>query len=1250
MPSNKSNSVNYFDFPSRPSCKRRMSQSVSDLRRRQAALSTNGRDFVPSMRLTDAPRENLYDEDDEDIRLEKYRSQQKATKTNSIVKHESRGKRNINVFEDSPNGYEITVKAPPETERAIKFYSFHLRHFTATEHLEEYGMIHYALGKVFFADRKTSGKDYEERAKFVENALHHFRIALEIFEYNSFPIMFGVICTFIGQLFRERATMITDRSILAKRGVTVADSVRIGISHLEEAIPALTASKFHTVEYALCSLELGWLYVMQITDAMSEEIAVEKKQTAREMARAAARRMEAAGIAREQAVLCLERALVLVKQACDTSIKEGKPRGNQWVPSDKQTHPHHIKLLLREEPLNLLDGVTNYLLGRCYQDSSPTLDNQLTAFNHFCKAVKPGNLPMEWEEWADSHHRAAGVAVKYPQVIDPDFGTDPQQDTDLCYLSAVSHLSLALRCSSLRPPRRLDLLFHLAQAHIARLYMITDRVPPGKSTLVALSSQQGGEGLEIIANIKKCLVEAIKGSTAANMESTQDAYVYFFSCLKLSELRMLEAAAIPSLDNLQRDKLLEQSVVQLVNALLARSLVDNSELHYIAVSQMSAMLAASKRHYAATKCYGKVLLCLSILSNRLAFLPVSMRNGTQCAVWEELEGQTTQSLLASSKEIEWTKNHLGAIFLTEAVTSGFAYWSYEAHDGMKVDRPSGGQDSGAPIGVLTYTEALANRAPPSLLPGHLSDTDRLALEKQRLSGKKTDGFAPPAGSVPLWAMGHHPDFEGQDSVLKSPTTHASKTKGFFLGLRRLRVPHLVEILSKSTNIVTHTDSKRDVVYLMPLPTLSSTAASGDVNAKVSFKIKDQHIEDYMRNKTKAKQREKASKKGLFSRWFGRQESEADTGLEGSIGNISTPDCTLYASIQGFYSLMVLSRQGRTILTHTCARLQVGKGQRAAHSYSLLPEYMKSKLETLQQNMKTECASLHIPSFTLRALSERTFDDLTHAFQSQVALCRVASDMEALLVTQISQVDYFLPITLCSQALTRDIGSFDASLLNAKVLISNLRTAEERKLAKAAEAANSAAVAASAAAALIADEIDAKTFGKSIVESSSSEYAASKSASRVTDTTGSHIDTGGMTFALSQTLDGASSSGTIHALSSHLDKHEAMLVWHLPALPGVGMQLLLIWKDPKDEAMAYPTTKKNKSKRKKATNENTLDGNGSSENDLVMEVLKTEVDCIQVEYLIRNWLVALQGVPEVKRVAHATDALRSLSCYLALTGT
>ncbi len=111
----------------------------------------------------------------------------------------------------------------------------------------------------------------------------------------------------------------------------------------------------------------------------------------------------------------------------------------------------------------------------------------------------------------------------------------------------------------------MDICFHLAQANIARLNMITDRVPEGKSLVKSLRTK---DGLEIMKVVEENLVLAMHGATAANTQSTQDAYVYFFASLKLSEFRMLEAAASSKLSGQDREDLLGTCVISVIFGVL----------------------------------------------------------------------------------------------------------------------------------------------------------------------------------------------------------------------------------------------------------------------------------------------------------------------------------------------------------------------------------------------------------------------------------------------------------------------------------------------------------------------------------------------------------------------------------------------------------------------------------------------------------------------------------------------------------
>ena len=673
-------------------------------------LSSNNRGFVNAGSRFEDSREHLNDEDDEDVRLETYRRGQKIDAYKAVAVHDMRGKRVVEILEESPNGYVITGRAPPEIDRAIKYYSFQLRHFTVQTFAEEYGLIHYSLGKVFYNDDTFNVRNYDHRAKSIENALHHLRTAAEVFDNLSHPFLFGAIMIFAGQLFRERATLISNRSILAKRGVTVADSCELGLTQLMEAQIAFSGSKLHDTEYAMANMELAWVYILQLTEALEEQ---DRSPEESELV-----------LMREQAILALDRSHELVRRVVGGTAPDGeKPR--TWDPQDRTTHPEHIRMMLRGQSVAFVDGMISYLYGRIYQDWSDSIEHQAEAIDHYNRAVKPNRLPMDTDQWVDCHHRAAAILIKHPQVIEETWGENPTEDSDICYVSAANHLTIALKSPTLRHARRMDICFHLAQANIARLNMITDRVPEGKSLVKSLKSN---DGLSIMKVVEENLVLAMHGATAANTQSTQDAFVYFFSSLKLSEFRMLEAAASSKLSDADREELLEDSIGQLINAILSRSIIDNMDLHYISTAQMSQLLLAAKRDRASAKWFGKCLMVLGAMANRLHFEPSDTRAVTQEKIWGELGRASSQALQGSSRCTTWMKHHLGPVVLTEAPVSGFAYWNFEDNRDP---------DEIPPVVVhiekeLTMVEAKAARAPPKSIMPHLSESERQHMQEKTM--------------------------------------------------------------------------------------------------------------------------------------------------------------------------------------------------------------------------------------------------------------------------------------------------------------------------------------------------------------------------------------------------------------------------------------------------------------------------------------------------------------------------------------
>ena len=201
-----------------------------------------------------------------------------------------------------------------------------------------------------------------------------------------------------------------------------------------------------------------------------------------------------------------------------------------------------------------------------------------------------------------------------------------------------------------------------------------DRVKENESLVQALVAN---DGIEIMKEVERALREAMKGSTAANTQSTQDAYVYYYSSIKLSEFRTLQSGMDAGLPAASRLALLTQAFNLLVDALLSRSLIDNLDLHYIATIQMAQVLSSSRCFDSSTMWFTKALMCLTAMCNRIQNTPEAIRDACFRKVEIEMGILVERSIIASSKDIKWEKEHLGPLYLTESVTSGYAYWSFE---------------------------------------------------------------------------------------------------------------------------------------------------------------------------------------------------------------------------------------------------------------------------------------------------------------------------------------------------------------------------------------------------------------------------------------------------------------------------------------------------------------------------------------------------------------------------------------------
>eukprot|EP01038_Epipyxis_sp_PR26KG_P007843 gene7843-10650_t len=708
----------------------------------------------------------------------------------------------IDIYEESPNGYIITGDAPTDSDMAIQYYLDAMTAFADDElprefYPLEYFFVHYELAMVLMLD-KSKPLMSDARSKRVENALYHLSRAFEYFTHRNYPMMYAVMCMYMGRLFRERALLIFNRSILSKRS-TPEDSVQHGIDQILEAFPILYTSVSHTIEQAICSLETGWLYVVQsefLIHAKDENI-------------------------KENAYTYLERAISLYHQVISKTAAVGtKPR--TWNLDDKKTYPKHIAALLDGFTLNYIEGSALYLLGRLHEAWNFSFEKQEKAFEYYCKCVKTKYLTKDSPLWADAHHRAANIIIKYPLMVDSEF--TPGSRSTLHLESAISHLTLALRCKNLTSAAQSDIYFHLSQAHISKLQVFIDKIPANHSVTRTIAAST--DALETLRHIEYNLREGLNRVTGANAQSTQDAFIFFYSCLKIAEYRMLEGACRLDLSADKRLNYLIDAVEYMIDALISRSLVDNMDMHYIATSQMSQILLSVKHSYAATKSYAKTMICLSAMLMRALYNP----EVAQQRIGDQTNKELSLGLIACSKDIIWIKKHYGPIKLHESLSPGLALWSFEDMptaakvfeekqsngtiknsnsngsllslpalkeedkedennedvDDDNIKGSSVASDHGSKAGVRSPPKGV----PPLLLPNapmkKIYPSGEVAAKNLAvpviITGAETREKAsfkpkPPQGSIPLHALGHTPD--PVPEIPNAAVTEATKSFNLF---------------------------------------------------------------------------------------------------------------------------------------------------------------------------------------------------------------------------------------------------------------------------------------------------------------------------------------------------------------------------------------------------------------------------------------------------------------------------------------
>jgi hypothetical protein len=147
--------------------------------------------------------------------------------------------------------------------------------------------------------------------------------------------------------------------------------------------------------------------------------------------------------------------------------------------------------------------------------------------------------------------------------------------------------------------------------------------------------------LEILKDAEKYYLEAIKLVSAMSRQRLE-AFIFYFSSLKLVELKVLQAIAINSsssssaphslpVNDIQtkadRDYLFQSSLKYLLDSLHAKQPFDNPDLHFLCSSQLGYLLSIGPKKELSVHCFVRSLLCLSCMVLRSRFTAPAPSSG-----------------------------------------------------------------------------------------------------------------------------------------------------------------------------------------------------------------------------------------------------------------------------------------------------------------------------------------------------------------------------------------------------------------------------------------------------------------------------------------------------------------------------------------------------------------------------------------------------------------------------------------------
>lgn len=883
------------------------------------------------------------------------------------------------------------------------------------------------------------------------------------------------------------------------------------------------------------------------------------------------------------------------------------------------------------------------------------------AFEYLSNSVRPSMLTRECPHWVIAHQFLAKVILREPSLINRKRGASTAVNGVAHIDSAINHLSMALT-SPVCQRWFYELHFLIGLSHLIRLYAVTDKLQASSAIAAAMSQKHNAENVRLV---EVHLMQTLKGVTVANKGGIE-AYLFFFSSLKMAELRIIQAVAInaskasaPTSADARKTSLLKSAAGFIIESLHARKCEENMDLNYLAIAQVCLLLASSHRFYLAIRCYARAMMSISCMMNRLRFLPgvngiVTKRSDliagpvpTGSPEYSAIvpdEESTRISCFAISccnKVIEWqaVSPYAGGLKRNTATTRQVAQMPATRSDGRSttVKRQWIFESNCIEVEVIKEPEPELEPVKPENTKGHAA-----LKKKPRLDGVVEKDYV----TNPL------EDGGVKQKKLRNEVNFFQRMQSYF---SQSRTEAEQKIIRASTKGVT---------------------AAIDAPANIGFRFKR------------------------------------------SIMPVKIGPAAIVSSEQAFFIISILSRLSRIHLLRRAFDLGASRGERARYLLCGLssdgltrrkgvgiPPALFKELKRIQKAILSACEKYPVPPGSIRDLSVRPQRDINKIFKSQLGVTKLLCAEEQCLFEQVIRHDTFLPMITSTCVLMRGISRFDRHLFDEDTLLAQDQEAdssdssdssseeedkrkyrednsdEEQDLDKLSEGSDN-------------EKKPRKLQGgekKRFVTSAVKKHSAKPGHKLVNIPAavlqpikisnnrrverghhGSNVEFGNGAFQdnsiegenefvddldvedvdkisplLCHVVDGTLSS-LREVLVENLAHDDMMLVWHM-SVSNLGgnhpLEVSAVWWD--DVEREQEDNADNSPLRNKGSKQYFRSGAGGRKQNLIMEIAKLEADTSRVNYLLQSLLDALNARSANLRSSMSVDSIRALSECFAL---